>query len=199
MTRREFAASFAALTSARDAVPVPVHRIVDNKARFAPGAVDRFWHSIWPEAVRDFGRGGIVLQTTDGPGAVGHTAGDRVFFVGLRRDALNLIVTDTLPLYWDQARLLAGMTTIDRGYAVSVIAMRYAHGDRVPFMSVNTCVHEMLHAILGDIFVARPSALQSTERESRVDWYATQLWLFGNGAAVRRAARGFPGRLSRAA
>lgn len=195
MTRREFAAFFPAAAAARDAVAVPVHRIVDAKARFQPGAVDRFWRSIWPEAVRDFGRGGIELQTTDGPGAVGHTAADRVFFVGLRRDALNLIVTDTLPLYWDQARALAGMTTIDRGYAVSLIAMRYAHGDRVPLVSVNTCVHEMLHAIMGDIFVTRPSAFQTSEREYRIDWYATQLWLFGNGAAVRRAARDFPRRL----
>lgn len=198
MTRRQWIAAFAAIGAPRDRVSVPVHRIVDAKARFPAGSLDRFWKSIWPEAARDFGRAGISLDTTDGPGAVGHTAADRVFFVGLRPDALNLIVTDMLPLYWDQARALSGMTTIDRGYAVSLVALRYAHGDRVPFLSVNTCVHEMLHAILGDIFVTHPSSLQTIERESRIDWYATRLWLFGDGATVRDAARLFPARLRRA-
>lgn len=191
MTRRECLLGLAALPAANASVVVPVHRIVDAKARFPAGSLQRFWSSIWPEAVRDFGHGGIELATTDGAGAVGHTAADRVFFVGLRRDALNLIVTDALPLYWDQARLLAGMTTIDRGYAISLMAVRYAHGDRAPFVSLNTCVHELLHALMGDIFVTHPSTLQAVEREYRIDWYATQLWLFGNGAAVRKEARRF--------
>ena len=39
---------------------------------------------IWPEAVRNFGRGGIRLQTTDGPGEVKRSPGDQPIFVGLR-------------------------------------------------------------------------------------------------------------------
>jgi hypothetical protein len=191
LTRRRLIAAALAASTASGRVAVPVHRITDSKARFPKGALENFWHAIWPEAVRDFARGGIELQTTDGPGAVGHTAADRVFFTGLVRGALNLIVTDTLPLYWDNARALPGATTLDRGYCLSLIALRYAHGDRVPFLSTNTCVHEILHALLLDVFVTRPSAYQSVEREYRVDWYATRLRVFHDGAAIRDSATEF--------
>ena len=142
-----------------------------------------------------FRPGGVELQTTDGPGEVGHTAADRPLFTGLRRGALNLVLTDSLPLYWDNARSLAGVTTLDRGYHLCLIALRYAHGDRVPFLSVNTCVHEILHALLLDIFLTRPSAYQAAEREYRIDWYATRLWLLHDGAAVRRSAQAYLDRL----
>ncbi|MGA7240410.1 MAG: hypothetical protein WBY44_32295 [Bryobacteraceae bacterium] len=192
MTRRDFLWAAAALPSARPAqVTVPVHRIVDAKARFPRGSLERFWSSIWPEAVIDLGRGGIALQTTDGPGEVGHTAADRPLFTGLRRGVLNLVLSDRLPLYWDNARSLAGVTTLDRGYHLCLIALRYAHGNRVPFLSVNTCAHEILHALLLDIFLARPSAYQAAEREYRIDWYATRLWLFHDGAAVQRSAQAY--------
>jgi hypothetical protein len=196
MTRRDFLWAAAAFSSATpEQVTVPVHRIVDAKARFPPGSLQRFWSSIWPEAVTDFGRGGVELQTTDGPGEVGHTAADRPLFTGLRRGALNLVLTDSLPLYWDNARSLAGVTTLDRGYHLCLIALRYAHGDRVPFLSVNTCVHEILHALLLDIFLTRPSAYQAAEREYRIDWYARRLWLLHDGAAVRRSAQAYLDRL----
>jgi hypothetical protein len=196
MTRRDFLWATAAFSSAAPAqVSVPVHRIVDAKARFPSGSLQHFWSSIWPEAVTSFGHGGIALQTTDGPGEVGHTAADRVFFTGLRRGVLNLVMTDTLPLYWDNARSLSGVTTLDRGYHLCLIALRYAHGNRLPFFSLNTCVHEILHALLLDIFLTRPSAYQVAEREYRVDWYATQLWLFHNGAAIRRSAEAYVDRL----
>src|SRR5215469_14617418 len=124
MTRRDFLCAIATLPPTTPAqTTVPVHRIVDAKARFPSGSLQRFWHSIWPEAVTDFGRGGIALETTDAPGEVGHTAADRVFFTGLRRDVLNLVLTDTLPLYWDNARALAGVTTLDRGYHLCLIAL----------------------------------------------------------------------------
>jgi hypothetical protein len=196
VTRRDFLWAAAAVSSAAPAqVTVPVHRIVDAKARFRPGSLERFWSSIWPEAVTRFAHGSIGLQTTDGPGEVGHTAADRPLFTGLRRGALNLVLTDHLPLYWDNARSLAGVTTLDRGYHLCLIALRYAHGDRVPFISVNTCVHEILHALMLDIFLTRPSAYQTVEREYRIDWYATRLWLFHDGAAVRLSAQVYLDRL----
>lgn len=196
MTRRDFLWAAAALPPATPAqVTVPVHRIVDAKAHFPSGTLQRFWSSIWPEAIADFGHGGIALQATDDPGEVGHTAADRPLFTGLRRGVLNLVLTDHLPLYWDNARSLAGVTTLDRGYHLCLIALRYAHGDRVPFLSVNTCVHEILHALLLDIFLTRPSAYQAAEREYRIDWYATRLWLFHDGAAVRRSAQTYVERL----
>lgn len=200
MTRRDILYAIAALSPAASAqIAVPVHRIVDAKAHFPAGSLQHFWHSIWPEAVIDFGHGGIALQTTDGPGEVGHTAADRTFFTGLRSGALNLVLTDRLPLYWDNARSLAGVTTLARGYHLCLIALRYAHGDRVPFLSVNTCVHEILHALMLDIFLTRPSAYQVAEREYRIDWYATRLWLFHDGAAVRRSAQAYLDRLRAAA
>ena len=185
----------AAASTAPARVIVPLHRIVDAKARFQPESLHRFWWSIWPEAVTDFGRGGIGFQVTDGPGEVAHTAADRPLFSGLQRGALNLVLTDRLPLYWDNARSLPGVTTLDRGYHLCLIALRYAHGNRVPFLSVNTCIHEILHALMLDIFVTRPTAYQTVEREYRIDWYATRLWLFHDGAAIRSSAQTYLERL----
>jgi hypothetical protein len=189
------ASSASSASNAAGRVSVPVHRMVDSKAAFPPGSLQHFWSAIWPQAVRDFGRGGIDLQTTDGAGSVGHSAADRPLFTGLRRGVLNLMVTDRLPLYWDGGRSLAGVTTLDRGYHLSLIAVRYAHGGRAPFLDVNTCVHEILHALLLDIYATRPSAFQAGEREYRVDWYATRLWLFHDGAAVRQSAQVYIERL----
>jgi hypothetical protein len=46
----------------------------------------------------------------------------------------------------------------------------------------------MLHALLQDIFVRGPGWLEAGERESRTDSYATGMWLFGEGAFVRKSA-----------
>ncbi len=174
---------------------MPVHRVTDADAKYAPGQLHQFWTKIWPEAVRDFGRGGIDLQTTDTTGEVRRSPGDRPVFIGLRRGVLNLVVTDHVPLMWDKSRALAGATAIYDGYHVCVVAVRYAHGDQIPFLAVNTCVHEMLHALLGDVFVNRPSSFQSGSRELRIDSYATGLWLFHDGAAIRKSAQSYLARL----
>jgi hypothetical protein len=92
-------------------------------------------------------------------------------------------------MHWDSGRGLAGVTTFYDGYAVCMIALHNAHGNQIPFLSVNTCVHELLHALLQDIFVRRGKWYQSGEREFRIDWYATCLRLFHDGAAVRQSAR----------
>jgi hypothetical protein len=199
MTRRAFVraamtgATIGAGASAR--LIVPVHRVVDSWARVPPERLRHFWTSIWPEACRTFGSGGIDVQTEDAPGEVKRSPGDRPIFVGLRRGALNLVLTGHLPMYWDAGRSLAGVTTIYQGYHVCLVAMLYAHGNQVPYLATNTCVHELLHALLGDILVSHPKWYQVGERETRVDWYATQLWLFGDGAAVRRSARAYLERL----
>jgi hypothetical protein len=94
-----------------------------------------------------------------------------------------------LPLYWDKGRTLAGTSTLWDDFAVSMIALSYAHGDRIPFLSVNTCVHELLHALMQDIFVSRPKWYESDGREFRTDSYTTGLWLFHDGAAIRQSAQ----------
>lgn len=198
MTRRDFIGTAAAATirsSAPARLVVPVHRVTDARAQCSPEQFHRFWSSIWPEAAGDFGRGGIELQTSDGPGEVRRSPGDRPIFIGLRRGVINLVLTGHLPLYWDNDRALAGVTTFWEGYPVCMIALRYAHGNQIPFLSVNTCVHELLHALLQDIFVSRPKWYQSGGREFRIDWYATRLWLFGDGAAIRESAQACLGRL----
>ena len=139
--------------------------------------------------------GGIGLQTSDGPGEVRRSPGDWPIFVGLRRGVINLVLTDHIPMKWDNGRALAGVTTIQDGYHVCLIALRYAHGNQVPFISVNTCVHELLHALLQDVFVRRPSWFQTGSREARIDWYATWLWQFHEGAAIRKSAQAYLARL----
>ena len=199
MTRRDFirttAMAAAAAPAMNSPVIVPVRRIVDGHARCTPEELRRFWWSIWPEAVRDFNAGGIQLRTTDAPGEIRRSAADRPLFTGLERGVINLVLTDRLPLYWDSARALPGVTTIYESYHLCLIALRYAHGNQAPFFSVNTCVHELLHALMQDIFVSHPKWFQTGGRELRIDSYATGLWLFHDGAAIRKSARAYLDRL----
>lgn len=196
MTRREFLWIPAAVhAGGAERLTMPIHRVVDARARVPAETLRHFWRSIWPEAFRAFSRGGIDLQIEDAPGEVKRSAAGRPIFVGLRRGALNLVLTDYIPMFWDRGRALAGATTIYDGYHISMVAMLYGHGNQAPYLSTNTCVHELLHALLGDILVAHPKWYQVAERENRADFYATQLWLFGDGAAVRRSAREYLQRL----
>src|SRR5579871_6185861 len=116
MTRRDFVSAAAAVPVFAPArLSVPIHRITDGRADFPQERLHHFWSSIWPEAYRTFATGGIDLQTSDGPGEVGHSAADRPILTGLRRGAINLVLTGNLPLYWDNARALPGVTTLYHG------------------------------------------------------------------------------------
>jgi hypothetical protein len=53
----------------------------------------------------------------------------------------------------------------------------------------------MMEFLMQDVFVTRPSWFQSGEREYRIDWYATRLWLFHEGTAVRESAQSYLARL----
>jgi hypothetical protein len=193
MTRREFVCTAAIATFAPAArtspLIVPVHRVMDSRAKCTPEQFRYFWSTVWPEAVRDFARGGIRLQTTDATGEIRRTAGDRPNIIGLERGVINMVFTDHIPMKWDNARALPGVTTLYEGYPVCVIAIAEAHRDQIPFLSVNTCVHELLHALMQDIFVSRPKWYQAAARESRIDWFATRLWLFHEAASIRQSAQ----------
>jgi hypothetical protein len=152
---------------------------MDTRAPSSPDHVRRFWNTVWPEAAREFGRSGIQFKTSDGPGEIQLSPGDRPMFVGLERGALNLILTDHLPMSWDQGRALGGVAMLYGPYHLCLLSLRYAHGNQVPFISLNTCTHELLHALLGDIFIRGPKWYVEGEHEFRIDWYATRLWLFG--------------------
>jgi hypothetical protein len=97
----------------------------------------------------------------------------------------------------DQGRALCGVTLRYRGYHLCVIALDRSHGFQLPLLSVNTCTHELLHVLLLDIFEDRPEGLAGQAREFRIDWYATRLWLFHDGAAIRGMTRNYFSRRSR--
>jgi len=192
MTRRDClgAALFAAAPPGRfTPLVVPIHRVVDARARCSPETLHHFWSKVWPEAMIEFGRGGVQLQVEDGPGEMRRTAGGRPVFLGLRRGVLNLVLTDYIPVNWDSGRALPAVTLLYDGYPLSLIAMRFAHASRFPYFSVNTVVHELMHAFFGDIFVAHPTWYQPATREWRADSQATNLWLFHQSAAIRAAAQ----------
>src|SRR5580698_1845398 len=114
MTRRRLLAMAApaVLHAAPARVTVPIHRILDGRAKNPPERVQHFWPRLWSEAAQDYRQGGIDFDITDGPGEVRHSPADNPVFVGLRGRAINLVVTDVLPIYWDGGRALAGVSTI---------------------------------------------------------------------------------------
>jgi hypothetical protein len=197
MTRREFVSTSAVAVVCSSPVPliVPVHRVMDSRAKCTPQQVSRFWSSIWPEAVRDFERCGIQFEVSEVTGEVGRSPRGRPVFIGLEHSAINLVITDQILQNWDRGRGLTGVSTQYDGYHISMIALDYAHGHQIPFLAVNTCVHELLHVLRQDIFEVHPKGLAGYERESRIDWYATRLWLFHDGAAIRKAAESYLVRL----
>ncbi len=198
MTRRQFLslAPAAALSwPRREILHLPVQIILDNKIQWRPEKIARFWWHIWPEAVREFGWCDIQIDRTLGQGEVGRPPGRQPMVTGLKRSALNLVVTDRLPMEWDQGRALAGVTTLYRGFHLCMVAWAFEHGNQVPFVSTNTCVHEMLHALMLDIFEFRPAGVKGWLRESRIDWYATRLWLLRDGLAIHSSAKEYLKRL----
>lgn len=188
IARRTLLAGLGTTLLAQPPLAIPVRRITDSRAKVTADA-------IWLEAERCFANGGMSLNVTDVPGEVGRAPSGRPIFKGLAHGAINLVVTDYVPLQWDQAQGLAGLTTQYDGYHLCLIAMRHAHGNQWPFFSVNTVVHELLHVLLGDIFHPRPKGIDGSGREWRIDWFATRLWLFADGAEIRRHAASYLTRL----
>ena len=168
-----------------------------ERARYTPSQLRDFSETIWPEAEQ---------ETTDDAAfdSLSIAVGARFEAISVRRpdlrrprarEGVNLVLTDLIPMNWDRARGLAGLSTVWQGYDVCVIALEYARPNRIPFVAVNTCEHELLHAILQDIFESRPAGLAGEAREVRIDAYATRLWLFHEGADVRESARAYIDRL----
>jgi hypothetical protein len=137
---------------------------MDKRLEDASQRIRRFSSGIWAEALRDFRLGGIELRTSASTGEVGLTAAERPVITGLERNVINMVLSDHIPMFWDNGRSVAGVTTLYEGYHVCVIALRYAHGNQVPFVAVNTCVHELLHALLEDIFAGPPKWYQAGGR-----------------------------------
>jgi hypothetical protein len=177
--------------TAASALRVPVRRIVDSRARCTQEQLHCFWWSIWPETVSNFSRCGIELVASDGTGEIRRSPGSLPIFAGLEHGVINVVVTRQIPLGWAEGRGIAGMTTIWSGYHLCVIALDHAHAHRIPIIAVNTCVHELLHVFLQDIFVSRPTRSRTEQHELRLNWLATRLWLFNDGAGIRKSAEGY--------
>lgn len=174
------------------ALIVPVHLVQDSRVTWVAWRAELlhgFWWHIWPEAVRDFGRCGVRLQSSFGEGEVVRFRGREPAIWGLEPGAINLVITDQLPLEWDRGLALSGVTTQYRGRHLCMVALNHAHGHQVPLLSTNTCVHELLHVLLLDIFEKRPEGVLGEARELRIDWYATGLWLFHDGFTIRKSAQ----------
>jgi hypothetical protein len=163
---------------------IPVHRVTNQRVQWKEEELRQFSSAIWDEAVRDLARCGIDLGVTTAEGEIKAYPSSRPMFVGLQRGKLNVVLTDWLPQDWDAGRAIAGISTVYEGYHVSAISLRYAHGHRIPFLAVNTVLHEVLHFLLLDVFVAKPGMLRAGWREERVDWHATRLWLSGGDPVV---------------
>jgi hypothetical protein len=192
MTRRQFLTSPASLVlpvagASPPRLALPVHRMINQHARLDATALQAF-SAIWNEAVRDLTRCGIDPRVTTATGEIKLYPSGRPLFVGLARGRLNIVLTGTLPQDWDAARAVAGVSTVYEGYHVAAIALRYAHGHRIPLLAVNTVLHEMLHFLLLDVLVPRPSMLRTRWREERVDWHATRMWLTGRDADLQESA-----------
>lgn len=185
------AAAAAGAVLAAEPVRVPVYLLVDKRAKLAPELLQNFSAKIWPQAVEDFRRCGIQIQSGQGVGEVKRAPSGRPVFTGLAYGVINFVLTGVIPVEWDHGRGLAGVTTQYDGYHLCLIALPRAHGHQIPFVSVNTCVHELLHVVMHDIFENRPKGLEGQTRELRIDWYATKMWLFHEGAEIRSSAQAY--------
>jgi hypothetical protein len=189
-TRREFLSlPLAFARPPAQPLTVPIHIVIDTNANWTWKQIGSFWRTIWPEAIAEFSRCGIRLESTTGTGQVERPPHRQPVVTGLVPGTLNLVVTDHIPAIWDLGMALAGVAARYRGFHLCMIALAEAHGNQIPFLAVNTCVHEILHALMLDIFEERPDGVRGQAREFRIDWYATCLWLFHTGPGVRESAR----------
>jgi hypothetical protein len=169
-------------------VEVPVNLIFDSRVKWRTERLWYFWGSLWRQAASEFARSGVLLRVTEGSGEVERPRGREPVISGLENGFLNLVITDTIPMTWDRGLALSGVTLTWRGYHVCMIALAHAHPHQVPLLSTNTCVHELLHALMGDIIAPGPGGAAGQARELRIDGLATAMWVLHYGAPVRRAA-----------
>jgi hypothetical protein len=200
MTRRQLllaspAAWWKPAAGDRDAVVIPVHQILDARVKWRAEQIQWFQSDLWREAVRDLQRCGVRFEITQGSSDMWRPPDHHPEVNGLKPGVLNFFVTHQIPMHWDRGRGLRGITTRYNGRHLCMIALNHAHAHRAPLIAVNTCLHELLHALLLDIYEGRPGGLVGELRELRIDLLATRLWLFGDGEAIRKSARAYLERL----
>jgi len=194
MTRRDLIQVAALWASTPDApapspLEIPLHRVTDKHARSTPEQRRNFFADVWHPAIRCFARGGITFRISDSEGEVLKHPSGRPSFRALQRGVINVVLTDRIPVDWDMGRSPGGASAIYEGFCVCVLSFEEAHGNQIPFLSVNTFVHELLHILLQDVFTSPTGTVNGVTHEGLVDLYATRLWLFGEGEALRHSAR----------
>jgi hypothetical protein len=167
---------------------IPLVRITDKYARTNPAKRAQFLTEIWKEAEQVFARAGMSLRAVDRVGEILQYPSGRPRFRCLERGMINMVLADRAPLDWDKGRSLAGVSALYERFCICVISMNEAHGNQIPFISVSTVVHELLHVLLQDVFRDRTSVFHGQTSEARVDLHATRLWLFGSDETVRESA-----------
>jgi hypothetical protein len=173
---------------------IPVQQIVDGRAKLLERQLRRF-ADMWAEATRDFSRCGIQFDCTRIIADVRRSPSGAPVFQKLADNVINLVITDRIPTQWDNGRGLSGVMTRYEGFHLCVIALDHAHGHQIPFLSVNTCVHELLHALLQDVYELRPKGFTGEAREMRVDALATRMWLFHDCSTIYQSAQVYLKRL----
>jgi hypothetical protein len=178
-----------AASGATAPVEIPLVRIMDKYAQSKPATRTQVLTVIWKEAEQVFAGAGMPLRTIDRVGEVLQYPSGRPRFRCLERGVINIVLTDRVPLDWDKGRSLAGVSAMYEGFCICVISMNEAHGNQIPFISVNTIAHELLHVLLQDVFRDRTSVFHGQSAEARVDLHATRLWLFGSDETVRKSTQ----------
>lgn len=189
MTRRTFCSLAGGVLLLRASAPhvLPLRMVWDRRVSVSGQRRRAFLGRVWNEAVVDFRRAGIQIAVREVDGEIRLSPAGRPLITGLEHSSINVLLTDRVPSAWDGGRALHGVSTRYEGCDLCLIAVAYAHPHRIPFLSVNTCVHELLHVLLQDVSEPRPPGLHGEMRELRIDWYATRLWLFaGGGDLVER-------------
>lgn len=160
-------------------VPFPktlaVHLITDSVSLPTDARIANFHDRIWPEAVRDLAKAGTVVCRSTGPGRIIRPPDRPPILEGIVRGVINMYLTTSVPMYWDYGRALRGIAFDHRGHRVAVIALNYAHALRFPYLSTNTCLHELLHFIVGDTNLMKSQGWAASLRELRVEGLATRL------------------------
>jgi hypothetical protein len=170
------------------ALEVPVQVVLNKLAKWTSAERDSFRNNVWNEAVQVLRKCGISLRATEREGEIHKYPSGRPRIVGMQYGVLNIVLTDTIPMAWDNGRGVAGVATVYEGYHLALISIRAAHGNRVPFLHVNTVLHELIHMFFEDFYVPREGRLSGQAHEHVIDWHATRMWLFSDGDHVKHSA-----------
>jgi hypothetical protein len=190
MTRRDFIyeAMVAAGLRTELKLTVPIRRVMDRYAQCTPEQLRRFWWSIWPEAVKDFNGGGIQLECSGATREIRRSPGGRPIFTGLSAEAINLVLTDHIPVAWDNGRAPGGMSACmrdtasawlrsgmrtpikSRSFRSTPVCMSYCRSARRHFCGPPDVVSTRRAGIANRLVCNPPMAVSRRRSHSEIRW-----------------------------